>query len=186
MEKVKCNHFFNMGCQKHLLIQMTKIIVLADARLRNWWDAFKNGDIALAKSPLNFDSLANYSRVKVVRVNTTEELPQYRINPQGQEKVNRYSGLFLEPNGIYYSVSSRPDTMKGTALEGQKFMSPNKQYLHQRLVELIPLGCADVEERNRLADLVYQMRRLTIAYDAHTVMPYPLHILNSLKNIWYF
>lgn len=177
----KMQSFFQRGLLEVLDNTNDNIIVLVDARLRSWWKDFTNGNIDLSKIPFNFDSSDENSRVRFVRVNTTDELPQYRINPKGEEKVNRYSGLFLEPNGIYYSVSSRPDTMQNTALDEQKFRSPNKYFSHQRMVELIPLGCTDVEERNRLADLVYQMRRLTMAYDAHTVMPYPLHMLNSLR-----
>lgn len=67
-----------------------------------------------------------------------------------------------------------------------KFNSPNKHFLHQRLIEIIPLGATELEEHEQLANLVYQMRRLNIAYDAHTIFPYPLHIVNSLKKYMTF
>lgn len=58
--------------------------------------------------------------------------------------------------------------------------------MHQRLIEIIPLGATELEEHEQLANLVYQMRRLNIAYDAHTIFPYPLHIVNSLRKYMTF
>lgn len=76
--------------------------------------------------------------------------------------------------------------MQNTHNHDQKYNIPSKHFLHQRLVEFIPLGCKDDEERNQVVDLVHQLRRLTIAYDAHTTLPYPIHMLNSLRKYMMF
>src|SRR5690606_3860249 len=134
------------------------ILILFDAPIRHWWKDVRNGDLKLDKVPIKLDNLENMERVRVVRINQTDEIPQYRINPKGEVKVNHCKGLFRDSAGIYYSVGSRSDNMMSTAIAEQKYYSPRKQFLHRRLVELIPLGTEDVQEREDLAVIVEQLR----------------------------
>lgn len=161
------------------------IVVLVDARVRRWWGNFTNNNLALNKLPLNIKNEKLLRRVRFVRVNQTDEIPQYRINPTGEKKYNREAGLYLDPSGIYYSISQRPDTVR-TAVDSQRYTFPRASFWHQRLVEIIPLGCQGVDERNDLAKLVYKMRRLNIAYNVHTILPYPLDLNRSLQKYMTF
>lgn len=177
----RLHSFFKRGINEILEQTNDNILILFDAPIRNWWKDVRNGDLKLDKVPIKLDNLENMERVRVVRINQTDEIPQYRINPKGEVKVNQYKGLFKDSAGIYYSVGSRPDNMMSTAIAEQKYYSPRKQFLHQRLVELIPLGTEDVQEREELAVIVEQLREFIIAYNFHTVYPYPLHMLRSIR-----
>lgn len=99
----------------------------------------------------------------------------------GNIEVNRNQGLFKDNSSdIYYSVGARPDTIQ-VKKASQKYNNPLKPIRHQRLVELIPLGTGDEKERDQLAKLAHNMRKLNIAYSFHTNLPYPLDIMKSLK-----
>lgn len=173
--------FFKRIIDKCLEENEVKIVIMIEAKFRNYsWKELANPNIIQSGLPFVMDHSKEYSRVKVVRVNTTDDVPQYRINPDGIVRVNRNKGLFKDTFGIYYSIGQRPDNMQ-SPLGKQKFDNPKEQMLHQRPVELIPLGTTNQEERDILATWTDQMRKLNIAYPFHTILPYPLDIMKSIK-----
>ena len=164
----------------------SEIVVLLDASLRRLrWIELQNRHLDIHRLPFQLQHPDAEKRVKVVRISKEEDVSQYRINPKGVVKLNKNQGLFKDENaGIYYSVGARPTFMQ-TLLKTQKYNHPNQLIFQQKIIEIIPLGISDEDERDRIALLVHNLRKLNIAYDAHTNFPYPLDILKSLKKYFY-
>ncbi|WP_284035632.1 DUF3962 domain-containing protein [Neobacillus sp. 114] len=173
--------FFKRAIENCLVESESDIVILLDAKLRNQkWAELTNPLLDYHKLPFTLEHPDATERIRVIRVNTTDDVSQYRINPKGIVKENRNKGLFKDTAGIYYSIGQRPDNMQ-SPLRKQKFEYPGEQILHQRPVEFIPLGTANQEERDLLATLTHHMRKLNIAYPFHTILPYPLDIMKSIK-----
>lgn len=173
--------FFKRAVESCLDDLDLNIVILIDAKFRNYgWKELTNPNIVQSGLPFSLDHPSAKHRGKVVRVNTTDDVPQYRINPNGIVRENRSKGLFKDSVGIYYSIGQRPDNMQ-SPLGKQKFDYPKEQILHQRPVEFIPLGTPNLEEEDILAKWTHHLRQLNIAYSFHTILPYPLDIMKSLK-----
>ncbi len=69
----------------------------------------------------------------------------------------------------------------GVRNEDIKYVSPSKMLLQQKAVEYIPLGILDETERDDLANLVDQLRRIGLNYDKHTIYPYTMRVMNMLS-----
>src|SRR5690625_3367001 len=104
-------------------------------------------------------------RVRVVRVNMTDEVPAYRINRGGNVGYNFASGLFKGVVGLYYSISGKPSSLRRVAAGASKYKAPHIYIAQQQIVEFIPLGCSSEEERDEIAKYVHKLRRLIIAYE---------------------
>jgi len=91
------------------------------------------------------------------------------------------SGIFKGSNGIYYSVSLKPDTMIRIGKTHTKYANPTKLLLQQGITELIPIGYSSEKEQDEMIRKVYRMRRLILAYNFHTKYPYLLHLNNKLR-----
>lgn len=160
------------------------IVVMMNAKLRKrWLDVIQNPRIQYEVVPYLNDRLANESRIKFIRINTTtQDVPQYRIfDLDHEDQPKKASGIFKDPLGIYYGVGGRPTAWQGSRVTDIKFNSPSKLLLQQRAVECIPLGPLDENERDELVYLVDQLRRVGLTFDTHTVDPYPIKILNILS-----
>lgn len=159
------------------------IVVMMNAKLRNGWlDVLQNPRIQYEVVPYLNERLANESRIQFIRINTTQDVPQYRIfSPDNEEQPMKASGIFRDPLGIYYGVGGRPTAWQGSRVTDIKFTSPSKLLLQQRAVECIPLGPLNENERDELVYLVDQLRRVGLTFDTHTVDPYPIKVLNILS-----
>ncbi|GIO36555.1 translation initiation inhibitor [Paenibacillus antibioticophila] len=160
-----------------------EIIVMIHAKLRKGWlPAIQNGRIQYDVVPFLNERLMSESRVKFIRINTMQDVPQYRIfYTENEERPTKSSGVFKDPLGIYYGVGGRPVTMRGAFVRDIKYLQPSKLMLQQRAVECIPLGPLDEVERDDLANLVDQLRRVGLTYDKHTVDPYPMRVMRILS-----
>ncbi|GED30282.1 DUF3962 domain-containing protein [Brevibacillus centrosporus] len=160
-----------------------QLIVLVNATLRNnWMRSIGNTKIQWDRTPVINERLYNESRLKFIRINATDDVPQYRIiiNDVWNE-FNKASGIFKDSIGAYYGVGGRPSAWKGIANDATKFLSPSKLLLQQRAVEYIPLGAKDKNEMDDLAILADHLRRLGLTYDKHTILPHTMRVLNSLS-----
>ncbi|MBT2285842.1 DUF3962 domain-containing protein [Paenibacillus polymyxa] len=160
-----------------------EIVVLLNASLRNGWlSSITNSRIIYDETPFLDGRLQNETRLKFVRINTNEDVPQYRIiNTTRKEAFNKESGIFKDAVGIYYGIGGRPTAWSGVKNKDIKFTAPSKLLLQQTAVEYIPLGPFSEEERDQLAILVDQLRRIGLTYDKHTKLPYTLRIVEILK-----
>lgn len=181
---VKFQAFLRRSVEDLLDTSDEDIVLLIDAKLRStqkkkWLDV-DNESITLNQLPLKEIDKEWTERVKVVRINLTGDVPQYRINVKGEEVPNRNQGLFLDAAGIYYSIGQKPQMMQApNAL--MKYDWPSKLIHQQRAIEMIPLGENDLEMRDELVEVVHHLRKLNIAYDVHTNRPYPFHMMNAVK-----
>ncbi|MFS0555060.1 pPIWI_RE module domain-containing protein [Brevibacillus sp. 179-C9.3 HS] len=160
-----------------------QFVVLVNATLRNnWMRSIGNTKIQWDRTPVINERLSNESRLKFIRINATDDVPQYRIiiNDVWNE-FNKASGIFKDSIGAYYGVGGRPSAWKGIANDATKFSSPSKLLLQQRAVEYIPLGAKDKNEMDDLAILADHLRRLGLTYDKHTILPHTMRVLNSLS-----
>lgn len=156
------------------------VYLFVDAALRNYpiWPGLANKSIELDKLPFQ-NTFKHQDRLRVIRVNTTEEVPYYDIiKPDGD--ISKGSGLYKDPIGIYYSVSLRPDTLQ-TAKIINKMQNPGTMVAKQRAVEIIPLGARSNEERDKLAILTHHLRQVHLPYEFHTKAPYPLQRLKTFE-----
>lgn len=178
----KIKSFYNRTINEVLEDTEKDVIVLADVKIRSAKNKFLiNDQLKLNEIPFDIDYEEDLKRVKVVRINNTAEVPQYQINPKGQVKANKYQGIFRGPAGLYYSVGSRPVNMKFPVNEAQIYKEVNSFFLRRRNSEFIVLGAETEEERDELVILVNQLRLFTIAYENHTINPYPIHMVKSVE-----
>lgn len=178
----KYQSFFKRAVCNCLDSSTADFVIFLDAKLRSQkWVELMNPNLDFRHFPFHLEHPEAEKRIKVVRVSTEDDVSQYRINPNGNIEVNRNQGLFKDNSSdIYYSVGARPDTVQ-VKKSSQKYNNPLKPIRHQRLVEIIPLGTGDEKERDQLAKLGHNLRKLNIAYSFHTNLPYPLDIMKSLK-----
>lgn len=160
-----------------------QLTVILNATLRNGWlNALRNTDLQYNKVPYLSKRLENDARLRFIRINTTNDVPQYRIiEKDAENEFNKASGIFKDPLGIYYGVGGRPSAWSGVRTDDIKFLSPSKLLLQQRAVEYIPLGKLNDLERDNLANLVDQLRRVGLNYDKHTIYPYGMRITKILS-----
>lgn len=173
--------FFLKGMREMLSDTDENIIVLVDANVRVWWSTFTNNNLVLNELPFAMSDETEKERVRVVRVNMTDEVPAYRINRGGNVGYNFASGLFKGVVGLYYSISGKPSSLRRVAAGASKYKAPHIYIAQQQIVEFIPLGCSSEEERDEIAKYVHKLRRLIIAYDQMTQAPYPLHLIGSFE-----
>lgn len=184
-DRVKFQAFLRRSVEDLLDTSDEDIILLIDAKLRltqgkKWLDV-DNESIELDQLPFKEIDMEWSERVKVVRINLTGDVPQYRINVNGEELANRRQGLFKDASGIYYSIGEKPITMKKAANALMKYDRPSMLIHQQRAIEMIALGTTDSATRDELVGSVHNLRKLSIAYDVHTNRPYPFHMMNAVR-----
>lgn len=88
-----------------------QLTVIINATLRkDWLPVIRNTDLQYDKVPYLSERLVNDARLKFIRVNMTDDVPQYRIiEDDAEEKFNKASGIFKDPLGIYYGVGGRQE-----------------------------------------------------------------------------
>lgn len=175
--------FVTQVIENELACDDRQVVVMMHAKLRKGWlDVLQNPRIQYEVVPYLNERLANESRIQFIRINTTQDVPQYRIfKPDNEEQPMKASGIFRDPLGIYYGVGGRPNAWQGSRVTDIKYTSPSKLLLQQRAVECIPLGPLNENERDELVYLVDQLRRVGLTFDTHTVDPYPIKVLNILS-----
>ncbi|KJD42905.1 pPIWI_RE module domain-containing protein [Paenibacillus terrae] len=175
--------FMIKAIEEELDQDLGQLIVIINATLRNGWlPAIRNTDLQYDAVPYLSGRLKNDPRLKFIRINTRDDIPQYRIiENDDEDKYNKASGIFKDPLGIYYGVGGRPRAWSGVRNEDTKFLSPSKMLLQQKAVEYIPLGALGETERDDLANLADQLRRIGLTYDKHTIYPYTLRVMSMLS-----
>ncbi len=110
-------------------------------------------------------------------MNTTGEVPEYNIfkNDFDLEGLNRNQGLFSFDNKVFYSVGSRPDSLKGVKKHGTKLTHTTKMIGKQRVVEFVPLT-DNSDENIWLATQCHALRKLNLTFDASTKYPLPIYL----------
>jgi hypothetical protein len=145
----------------------------ASLRYRGWKFAMN--------SHLDVESLrlVHGQQMKFIRVNTTDEVPEYNIfkNDNDSEGLNKNQGLFTKNNKVFYSVGARPDSLKGVSNYGTKLTHTKKMIGKQRIVEFITLT-DDHDENIWLAAQCHALRKFNLTFDASTKYPLPIYLNN--------
>ncbi|MCT4606119.1 MAG: DUF3962 domain-containing protein [Marinisporobacter sp.] len=116
-----------------------------------------------------------------------EEFEGHKISSRGTKKPiihskymdNKGKGLFSENFSTFYSIGSRPDTMKGVPVNVTKIDLPNKLLSKQRMVEITVAGEYEDKERKELGELGHVLRGLNLTFGFHAEMPLPIFVLNK-------
>jgi|GEM_PF-1977001 len=143
-----------------------------DASLRRpYWPFAMNGDLDVEKL-----KLVNPERFKFIRVNTTNEVPEYNIfkDEKDTEGINRNQGLFSNDYHVFYSIGARPDTIQ-TRTDATKITNATKMIVKQRIVEFVVLN-DDVEENLLLAAKSHALRKLNLTFDSSAKYPLPIYV----------
>lgn len=143
-----------------------------DASLRNqYWPFAMNRDLNIEKL-----KIVNPERFKFIRVNTTNEVPEYNIfkDEEDTEGINRNQGLFSNDNHVFYSIGARPDTIQ-TRTDATKITNATKMIVKQRIVEFVILN-DDIEENLLLAAKSHALRKLNLTFDSSAKYPLPIYV----------
>ncbi len=143
-----------------------------DASLRHpYWPFAMNGDLNIKNL-----KIVNLERFKFIRVNTTNEVPEYNIfkDEKDTEGINRNQGLFSNDNHVFYSIGARPDTIQ-TRTDATKITNATKMIVKQRIVEFVILN-DDVEENMLLAAKSHALRKLNLTFDSSSKYPLPIYV----------
>lgn len=178
--KKKVYNFFSRNVLDEVDRTDQEVVILVDHRVKYILNVFANKNLSVEKVFEKMKVSRYKDRVHFVRVNSSDEIPQYRINEKGKVGVNRQAGVFKDPINIYYTVSIRPDTMRSTRNIDLKYDYPDRHFAQQRITEFIPLSFMK-EKLDEIALLAFKMRRLSIPYQFHLRVPYNLHLNNKLR-----
>lgn len=167
-------HFWISKQLNQININSKECYFFFDASLRyRVWPFAMNGQLDLDKF-----RLVNGQQIKFIRVNTTDEVPEYNIfkNDSDTEGLNRYQGLFTKNNKVFYSVGARPENLQ-VNLKATRLTHTKKMIGKQRVVEFITLT-DDHDENIWLATQCHALRKLNLTFDASTKYPLPIYLNN--------
>lgn len=168
-------HFWIIKELNDININSKECYFFFDASLR-----YKVWSFAM-NSKLDVDSLRLLyeKQIKFIRINTTNEIPEYNIfkNADDTEGINKNKGLFTINNSVFYSVGGRPDSQKSVRTYSTKPENPKKMIAKQRLVELISLS-GDEDENILIALQCHSLRMLNLTFDVSTKYPLPIYLNN--------
>lgn len=131
---------------------------------------------ANTKLDINKLRVIDSDRFKFIRVNTSNEVPEYNIYRDENDTVgiNRNKGLFSSNNKVFYSVGSRPDStqVKTTAT---RLTHTTQMITKQKIVEFVILN-NDSDENIEIAIDSHILRKLNLTFDAATKYPLPIYL----------
>lgn len=156
-------------------------ILFIDADLRNSWfkGVLTNPHVGVDRNPELASWVPGDSRLNIIRVNTTEDVPRYRFYPE-EFNESFYKGVFYDEDGIYYSIGEKPLAMRKVSRLRNKYDDPRVTFSQPRAIELIPMGYSDTQDRHESVWIAHHLRELAVSFDLTTVLPYPLKIMKSI------
>ncbi|WP_212949718.1 pPIWI_RE module domain-containing protein [Paenibacillus cookii] len=158
-------------------------IVLVEAELRyKGLDGIQNNKIGRGKNPDLPGWIQNDQGMTVIRVNSNDDVPAYGFRPMSFS-IGVYSD---NESGLYYGVGTKPKTQRNIAKSMTKYDNPETAFQQPRVVEYMPLGPMDRQDRERLAWMVHRLREVCITFESTTAQPYPLKMTGTLKKYLQF
>lgn len=119
-------------------------------------------------------------RLRIVRMTTGEYVPDYHNRVVGKDYCFD-AGLFIAHDGVYYSLSQKPDTAQVSTLF-TKVTNPKEPIVQPNLVEYLPIG--DKWEKDEMKEAITQLhywRRANLTFNKHTIYPALLHRLFAVE-----
>jgi hypothetical protein len=149
-----------------------EIYFYIDASLRSsYWKFMKNDKFDLNNVKISNDN----NNIKFIRINNTDEVPDYLIGNESNLK----KGLFSNDMNVFYMVGAKSDTFMISSKK-TKYDKPGTQFVKQRLCEMVILG-EDKEKNYELARESYLLRRLIPTYEKEVALPLPMYIVGRLS-----
>jgi hypothetical protein len=163
-----------------VLEQNRKVYTFIDANIRQtgFWNKINNKKFN--KSLLDDLNLINKELLRLIRINYSDEIPDYFIYDDKKNNINKYSGIFKSENNTYYLIGKKQDTDQQPS-NATKISHPKKQLKRPALYEINILGCNDEVEKDNIAKITQELRRMNITYDEHTSLPLPLYTIKRLS-----
>lgn len=155
-----------------------ELIVLIEAELRyKGLEGIQNNQIKFDQNPALPGLMKDDPGITIIRINTNEDVPAYGFHP-----ISFSTGVFGDnESGLYYGVGTKPKTQMNIAKSMTKYNNPDKTFQQPRVVEYMPLGPMECEERDRLAWIVHRLREVCITFESTTAQPYPLKMMDTIK-----
>ncbi|KFM99255.1 DUF3962 domain-containing protein [Bacillus clarus] len=142
------------------------IYFIIDASVGEYWvKGLQKNQIDLNVFPELEPALKSLPNFKIIRINKLHDIPNYIFNQKDYHNKN-HSGLFLDPQGMYYSADT--NLLKSTAL------------LQQNILEIIILG-AQKEERDDIARMVHYMCKMSMRLEKSNLTPYSMQMIKLIK-----
>lgn len=165
----------------HEIMNGERPILFIEADLRNNWfkGVLTNPHITVERNPELASWIPDDSRLNIIRVNTTDDVPSYRFYPE-EVHESFYRGIFYDKDEIYYSIGDKPLAMRNVSKLRNKYDDPHVTFSQPRAVELIPMGYSDIQDRHKAVWIAHLLRELAVSFDLTTVLPYPLKIMKSI------
>lgn len=156
-----------------------KTYVFIDANIRmNLWKFATN---KLFKTlEVNNLRLINKQNLRFIRVNYTDEVPEYFIYDPKNNNLNKKSGVFKGNNNTYYLVGKRQESDQ-TSIKATKFSCPNKPLRRPSMYEINIVGAVNEQENDFIAIMTQELRRMNISYDFHASLPLPMYVIKRLS-----
>ena len=123
--------------------------------------------------------LLNKSNLRLIRINNTDEVPEYFIYNKKNNNINKQSGVFKGENNTYYLVGKRQESDQ-TPNGATKCDRPNKPLRRPSIYEVNIIGASDEDDRDKIALITQELRKMNISYDNHTSLPLPLYVSNRI------
>ena len=154
------------------------VYCFVDCVLRNnGWSYITNGKF------LNFDSLriAGKERLRIIRINSTDEITDYYITNNKGISINKNKGIFKSSKNTYYLVGGRIETDSSTGANMTKIDVPCKPLKRPSIYEVNIQGTVTEEERDRIIVMTQNLRKMNITYNKESSAPLPLYCLLRLS-----
>ncbi|MBA9087251.1 hypothetical protein FHR92_003735 [Fontibacillus solani] len=153
-------------------------IVLVEAELRyKGLEGIQNNKIVCDKNPDLPGLKQDDQGITVIRINSNEDVPAYGFHPMSFS-IGVYSD---NESGLYYGVGTKPKTQMNIAKAMTKYDNPGTTFQQPRVVEYMPLGPMDRQDRERLAWMVHRLREVCITFESTSAQPYPLKMTSTIK-----
>ncbi|WP_275890921.1 RNaseH domain-containing protein [Romboutsia hominis] len=163
----------------NILKSKNKVYTFIDANIRmNLWTFAQNK--RFNKVNLENLSLINKEKLRLIRVNYTDEIPEYFIYDEKKNNINKSSGIFKSDKNTYYLVGKRQETDQANN-SWTKCDKPNKPLRKPSIYEVNIIGCEDEEELDSIAQITQLLRMMNISYDSHASLPLPMYITKRLS-----
>lgn len=158
-------------------------VVLVEAELRyKGLEGIQNNKIVRGRDPELPGWIHNEHGMTVIRINSNDDVPAYGFLP-----MSFSNGVYSDDeSGLYYGVGTKPKTQMNIAKAMTKYDNPETAFQQPRVVEYMPLGPLDRQDRERLAWMVHRLREVCITFESTTAQPYPLKMTGTLKKYLQF
>lgn len=156
-----------------------KVYTFVDISLRNqMWKYIQNKNFT--DNLLNDLRMLNKEQLRLIRINNSDEVPEYYIYDEKTNNINKKSGIFKSDKNTYYLIGQRQDTDQ-TPNGSTKCSSPNKPLRKPSLYEVNIIGCKNEQEKDDIAVITQGLRMLNISYDKHASLPLPMYVIKRIS-----